>query len=305
MPTSCGDISNSDHLSLLGSHLSASGLITDDLKLHHKSRFKACIKFYNFLKANKIAPLSIKLKVLKSCVISNVLYNCETFGKTIPKELSKCYFSLIKSALGVRKSTPNDIVLIECGFLPLEALVYGRQLSFYRKFKEMLKPQSARRSLFYKLLETCPSYLSHYIELDEKYNNKNEIYFEYLCKLKDHIRNLASDDSHYKYNMYLTINPILSPSIFINEMKFIANKLIIFRLGSHHLPIETGRWSRKPRNERLCNSCGVLGDEFHFVFHCTDIDRSGLHLPTTFAELWECDDVLELFTRIDKSGNLL
>ena len=191
------------------------------------------------MKANKIAPLSIKLKVLKSCVTSNILYNCETFGKIIPKDLKKCYVSLIKSALGVRKSIPNDIILIECGLLPLEALVYARQLSFYRKFKVMLRPQSTRYSLFHNLLDTCPSYLKHYIELDEKYNNKNEIYFEYLCKIKDNIRNLASDDSHYKYKMYLAMNTSLKPSIFINDMKHVATNITKFRLGSHHLPIET------------------------------------------------------------------
>ena len=47
-----------------------------------------------------------------SCVISNILYNCETFGRIIPKDLEKCYCSLLKSCLGIRKNVPNDIVLI-------------------------------------------------------------------------------------------------------------------------------------------------------------------------------------------------
>ena len=70
LPTDLGVINNYKYLSLIGSHLSASGLISDDLKLHFESRFKSCIKFYNFLRTNKCAPLFIKLKVLKSCVIS-------------------------------------------------------------------------------------------------------------------------------------------------------------------------------------------------------------------------------------------
>ena len=144
LPTDLGVINNYKYLSLLGSHLYASGLISDDLKLHFESRFKSCIKFYNFLRTNKCAPLFIKLKVLKSCVISNILYNCETFGRIIPKDLEKCYCSLLKSCLGIRKNVPNDIVLIECGFLPLEALVYGRQLNLYRKFKSMLRQPSTR-----------------------------------------------------------------------------------------------------------------------------------------------------------------
>ena len=65
-----------------------------------------------------------------------------------------------------------------------------------------------------------------------------------------------------------------------------------------------GRWRRKNREERLCDVCGVIGDEFHAVFHCDEIDRSDLNLPLTFEELWECDDVWELFVRLGKS-NLL
>ena len=72
---------------------------------------------------------------MKSCVMSNILYNCETYGNEIPGELETAYFKLIKAAVGVRNNTPNDIILIECGLLPLRAIVYGRQLNFFRRFK--------------------------------------------------------------------------------------------------------------------------------------------------------------------------
>ena len=145
-----------------------------------------------------LIALFIKLKVLKSYVTSTILNNCEAFGKVIPKKLSTCYTSLVKSALGVRKSTPNEIVLIECGFLPLEALIYSRQLRFYQKFKEVLQPQSSRHVLFRELLETCPPYLQHYVDLERKYNSKEEIFTDYLNKMKAVIRQKASSGSHYK-----------------------------------------------------------------------------------------------------------
>ena len=37
---------------------------------------------------------------------------------------------------------------------------------------------------------------------------------------------------------------------------------------NHKLPLITGRWLRQPRNERLCITCGKLGDEYHFVLIC-------------------------------------
>ena len=148
------------------------------------------------------------------------------------------------------------------------------------------------------IVENVPSYLKHYIDLDTKYNNSNEIHFEYLCKLKDKIRNLGKDDSHYRYYMYMLNNPDLTPSIFVHHMRYISSIITKFRLGSHFLPIETGRWSRKPRNERLCPTCNVLGDERHLIYNCCEIDRTGLHLPNTFIDLWKSDEVIKLFKRI-------
>ena len=90
----------------------------DDLNSDFSSRFKSCIKYYNLLRSNRCAPLSVKLEVLKACVITSALHNCEAFGHKTPKDLETQYFKLIKSTLGVRQSMPNLLVLIETGLLP-------------------------------------------------------------------------------------------------------------------------------------------------------------------------------------------
>ena len=130
------------------------------------------------------------------------------------------------------------------------------------------------------------------MDLDE--NNKNEIHFEYLRKLKEKIRQQAADEGAYKFSMYLDINSNLTPSKYLDDLRSIAGKITKLRLGSHLLPIETGRWCRIPREERLCKTCGILGDERHLIYQC-----NGLTLPNTFSGLWESKDVIELFHRID------
>jgi hypothetical protein len=62
-----------------------------------------------------------------------------------------------------------------------------------------------------------------------------------------------------------------------------------FRLSSHNLAIEKGRWTRKPREERLCPTCNVVQDELHAVRECrinanarNNIDASHLQLPQLF-----------------------
>ena len=43
-----------------------------------------------------------------------------------------------------------------------------------------------------------------------------------------------------------------------------------FRLSSHNLSIETGRYNGVPKEERLCNFCNMrkMEDEFHFLLVC-------------------------------------
>ena len=159
-----GKISCSGQLMILGSPISATGKLTEDLKLHLETRFQNCIKFFNFIRSNKLAPISVKLKVLTACVTSTLLYNCEAFGNDLPKGLESLYFKLIKSALNVKPNIPNEIVLIESGLLPLRALVLKRQLKFYRRFKASLRENSVRQSVFCDLLlpTNQTSYLKHY-----------------------------------------------------------------------------------------------------------------------------------------------
>ena len=107
------------HLETLGSHLSANGKLADDLRLQMEARYKSCIKFYNFLRENKFAPLVIKRKVLRACVVNSQLYNCETFGNLIPNDLEKTYDKLLRRTLNVRTNTPALTSYVESGFLPV------------------------------------------------------------------------------------------------------------------------------------------------------------------------------------------
>lgn len=39
------------------------------------------------------------------------------------------------------------------------------------------------------------------------------------------------------------------------------------------LPIETGRWLNIPKDNIICKlrDCNKIGDEFHYLFKCTDV----------------------------------
>ena len=66
-------------------------------------------------------------------------------------------------------------------------------------------------------------------------------------------------------------------------------RLAQFSMGSHMLGVETGRWQRLPRAQRLCQrcSCGVVDDEAHMVWGCPAlIDQRVQH-----SELFEDSNI--------------
>ncbi len=289
-------LDNVDHLEILGSHISELGRLDVDLELHMKKRFKSCIKFFNFCRENKLAPVSVRIKALTACVMS-LLHNCEAFGDRLPKTLAKAYNQLIRAALQVRPNTPNLIVYIESGLLPIKALVEARQYKFISRFTSSLSPTGDRKIVFDKLLNNPPKYLKHYQDLLRKYKNHHEIYRSHVEDTKTKIRDHASKGK-YKYEIYLKLNPELQCSPFLHSMHPSTPDIIKFRVGSHRLPIEMGRWSNVKREDRLCTTCNVLGDEEHVLYNCALIARNDLDICNDLSRIWEQEDVFRLFRRI-------
>ena len=296
-------LNNVSHLGLLGSHLSATGKLVEDMKLHMDARYKSCIKYFNFLRSNQLAPLFIKTKVLKACVVNSLLTNCETFGHCIPKDLEKTYNKLLRRTLDVRSNTPSLLLYIESGFLPIKALITARQLKFFNRYKEQLTGNTPRVEMFQRLLGEPTKYLQHYIDISEKYQTVADVYRESMDEVKNQVRDLAAG-GHYKYKIYTEINPNLDKSPFLTNLHPLSRDVIRFRLGSHILPIETGRWSRKPRNDRLCERCGVVGDEKHALFDCSKIDRKDFSMPAEISEIWKMDELFDLMGLLKDVGCL-
>ena len=57
LPFGDSTLKDVNHITLLGSHISASGNIADDLDLHMEKRYSSCLKIFNFCRENKLAPV--------------------------------------------------------------------------------------------------------------------------------------------------------------------------------------------------------------------------------------------------------
>ena len=290
-------LGNVDNTVLLGSHLTSDVSLKEEMKLHMNLRYKSVIKFYNFIRSNRMAPLKVKLKVLKSCVVTGLLHNCEAFGDCVPKDLETTYTKMLKSCFGVRLNVSNDILYVESSFLPIKAIILIRQFKFYQRFRETIATNSPRDKMFRLLLAQETSYLQHYTRLGTKYTCVEDIINEFRSATKRKIYDSASQ-GHYKYQIYVDINPDLTPSPFLDVVHPTVSDVLKFRLGSHYFPIETGRWQGSKREERLCSACGELGDEKHVIFRCSLIERNDITLAEPLRDIWSQPDVYKLFRRI-------
>ncbi len=68
--------------------------------------------------------------------------------------------------------------------------------------------------------------------------------------------------------------------------------LVQFRVGSHALPVEQGRYARPalPRHLRRCNLCSTqaLGDELHYVFDCPHFSDIRSQYPALYQDADGC-----------------
>ena len=207
-------------------------------------------------------------------------------------------------SLNIRSNVPNvPDVHIESGLLPLKAVILVRQFKFYKqRFFETVEKNSRRDKMLNMLLEVenRTKYLQHYEDLVTRYESTKDIVNEYRNLTKQRIYTKANT-GHYKHYIYTRINPELTTSPFLDVLHPSAGEVIRFRLGSHYLPIETGRWSGQPRHERLCGDCNEVGDEDHIIYRCCLIEREDLTLNEDIGMIWNTPDIYTLFKRIKAS----
>ena len=79
-------------LSISGALFTDTGILSSDIQLHAINKNKCVsIKFANFVINHIYCPITVKKKILQSCITSTLLYACETCGVTVISIESKQY----------------------------------------------------------------------------------------------------------------------------------------------------------------------------------------------------------------------
>ena len=253
----------------LGSPFTENGKMGDVIQLHIKTRTKDLNKFRVFCKKNETMPFIYKKNVLESMIVASLLYGCESWLAVDFKDVEKMYVSAVKSVLGVRETTRKDTTLIEAGMPSLQHLIAKRTSTFIKKELNSDRVQDTPLIKIYKLCEAKRA--KGFIFLNKIVNPSMQHKFSLVDKFKT--------QNTSKAKTYRTINPELSVHSAYTSREYIDERERLsftrFRLSSHHLKIETGRWARINVENRLCDCGKGIQDEPHVLFHCgkTEGDR--------------------------------
>ena len=260
-------VKNCDFYVYLGAVFSQTGKLLPSLQKHCDEKFCHVLKFVAFVTKNSLFPFHVKILVMKAALFTSVLYGCESWLGNDLKPVQGMYFSAIKALLGVRRTTANDLCLIELGLPSLSGYVKDAQFKFLKRILAARIGMDDDPFMFaYKLCDGANTPCARYIR--KLINSPGNFVADDIDTIKNRIR--ASQRT--KFKTYLELNPELSVhsmyscSPYVNDLQ--RTSVTRIRLSSHNLAVETGRWARIDRDRRLC-SCGEeIQTESHVICGC-------------------------------------
>ena len=289
-----GSLDYKEEISYLGIVISQSGNLKQDITTYiTEKRSNITIKFNNFCGKNFLAPLNVKLKVLRSCTVSSLLYSCETWAECTPRSVEVIHRNGIKTALSIRNSCCNEILYIESGLYPLECEIKKRQLKFCQSLNSENSPSYIQRLVEIGMNANIP-FIEYYTSLEEKYSTPEKcmksLKEEFLKSWKTSITNAQTNDANSPLGAYLTINPLLcTPDISENLLEYERIIITKLRTGTHNLLVETGRYKnpRVPREERICRCNTGIQTVEYVLLKCPllqHVRRDDLQTVSDFME---------------------
>ena len=242
-------------------------------------------------------PLDVQIELFDRMITPILLFGCEVWCPSMSDLASKLQLRFYKIIMKVRRTTPTRMVYGELGQFPLELQAKGRLLSFWFNLVN-IENSNKLSSVLYKFLHQLYStgidfgleYKSPYLAFIESTLNglglsgmwlnqfdQNVSLSWFKAKIKQSLRDqyiqqwrtdVDRKEIFYVYRLY---KPVFKyEQYFVKLPSNLVYPFLRFRTLNHKLPIQSGRKSHIPRNERLCPKCNMqdIGDEFHYVLVC-------------------------------------
>ena len=271
----------------LGFIFTPSGEINTGLYDLRDRALKAFMKIKNAMGLEFNRNIQTTLHIINSLVMPIALYasdfwGCMKLAKGNP--IDTLNLRICKQLLGVQKQTTSIGVLLELGRIPLH--IDAIKLSI--KNWERIRKGNANKIICSSYLEAVNLNLP-WIDrirfqlesngmwsffLNQYADKPVFIYNKIYQRLSDifhqeAFNTITSDGS--KLRTYGLVKKNIGFENYLSDIKNVKDRRILskFRLSNHSLMIERGRFTKTPREERLCPFCVNLVEcEIHFILHC-------------------------------------
>ena len=252
----------------LGAWFTDSGRMKDVMSLHEVKGQSVVNKFSIFCSSNPDMPYCYKRRVFDAAVLAELTYSSESWLTNNCVSLTNQYNKLMKCLLGVRNNTSSNLCFIESGIKPVYHVMRVRRKRFLeRKLASLEKNEPFH--IVYNLCREANSPGFKFIQSAIQYNTSANP-LDCTINLVRYKPEDATEYHTYKsvLNRSLGVHSIYSDDIYIPD--FTRKAFTRIRLMSHDLKIETGRWSRTPRELRVC-PCDrhTTQTEHHVLMECT------------------------------------
>ena len=231
-----------------------------------------------------------KFKLFDSLVGSVLSYACEVWGFHGAPDVERIHTRFCRSLLGVKKSTNLSALYSELGRKPLLAF---RKLRIIRYWIKTINTDNVLLRNIYKMLFNDAANSNTYNGTNWAYQVKTLLYelgYNYVwdnqailnkipyLQIKQRILDttdqnlITSINSSTKLQSYCIFKQDTEHEPYLNFIRLDKYKFALsrFRLSSHSLAIESGRYNNTPREERLCIHCNMntIENEYHFLLVC-------------------------------------
>ena len=235
-------------------------------------------------------------KLFDSMVKPILVHGAEIWGYHYSKIVERVQIQYCRTFLGVSKSTNNDVVLGECGRLPLYIdyvaklikyrckLLQMRQQRFPRQCYIMLRDLdvAGRQTWASEVRQILFKFGFGYAWIAQEVADVKVFINQFKIRLSDcikqdwhnNINNSPRCDNYKQFKSLLDVEFYLK----IDLPFYLRRSFAKFRCSNHRLGIELGRQWGIPREDRLCTYCLqqniiAIEDEYHVFSLCKRYDE--------------------------------
>ena len=240
-------------------------------------------------------------------IVPIMIYGSEIWGFENMKIIERLHLKFLKLICPLRNSTPNYNLYGEFGREPIYIRIYKRVIIFWHKLATYTGTTKMSSLLFDYMHSNAPDILIRFkwfsfvkkiiadCGLNEIYDNPTLCTSTWLGSTVERIlkdqnlqnwRSSVEESSKGFYYRYYKQELIFEHYLYMPKSIYLP--ILRFRTSNHNLPVETGRWTNTPRNERTCTLCNspAVGDELHYLFRCQALHQQRLMFLPKYIKPW-------------------